>query len=377
MEHDHLKVVFICSSMEPGHDGVGDYTRRLASALLKAGHTCAVLSLNDKYVTAPLEESQQSDDINVPVLRLSAAIEIKQRFKLARAWVTAFDPQWISLQFVPFGYHSKGLKVGLGTLLMSLSKKANWHIMFHELWVGIAEEESAKLKIWGSGQRILIRALIKKIKPKMIHTQTQLYQMLLAKIGVHAFQLKLFGNIPVVIQPGKNDSKRRISFVVFGSIHNKAPIVDFAFEAAAYSLKNDIGISLTVLGRGDVEQRRWANAFESQGLEVEILGEQPAELVSEMFTNATFGLSATALAVIEKSGSYAAMREHGLPVISVAKHWTPRGGDKPAIPLGVIVYQPGNFEFCIANSNRINYPNNVFEVSDKFVQSLLRVNIVR
>ena len=43
-----MKLLFLCSSLEPGRDGVGDYTRRLAGECLRQGHEVRLLSLNDK-----------------------------------------------------------------------------------------------------------------------------------------------------------------------------------------------------------------------------------------------------------------------------------------------------------------------------------------
>ena len=369
---DNINIVFICSSLEPGHDGVGDYTRRLSAALIKAGHSCAIISLNDRHAKNTLESTQPADGADVPVLRLSSDIEIKKRFAIAKEWVDRIDPQWLSLQFVPFGYHPKGLKMGLSKLLLTLSKGRTWHMMFHELWVGMANEESRKLHLWGQAQRILIKLLVKNLKPAVIHTQTHLYQTLLAKMSFKAAYLPLFGNIPVV-DSKKDERTAGVSFVVFGAIHDRAPINEFAKEAAQYAEKFKLPVTLTIIGRGGNEQQRWAYAWTAAGLTVNRLGELPAQQISEVLSASTIGLSATALAVIEKSGSYAAMREHGLPVISVSKAWTPTGVAKPAIPEGVKEYTIGNLEECIANSKFIPYNSSVEAVSAKFAQALINL----
>jgi hypothetical protein len=366
---DNINIVFICSSLEPGHDGVGDYTRRLSAALIKAGHNCAILSLNDRHSKDTLKSTQRADGVDVPVLRLSSGIEIKKRFAIAKEWVDKIDPQWLSLQFVPFGYHPKGLKLGLSKLLLTLSNGRSWHMMFHELWVGIANEESKKLHLWGQTQRALIKSLVKNLKPAVIHTQTRLYQTLLAKMSFKAGYLPLYSNISVVA--GINvDSSAGVSFVVFGAIHDRAPIQQFAKEAAQYAEKFKLPVTLIIIGRGNNEQQRWADAWSAAGLTVNRLGELPAEQISEVLSASTIGLSATALAVIEKSGSYAAMREHCLPVISVSKAWTPIGVAKPAIPEGVTEYTIGNLEECIAGSKFIPYNSSVEQVSAKFAQAL-------
>jgi hypothetical protein len=368
---DNLNIVFICSSLEPGHDGVGDYARRLAAALIRAGNKCAVLSLADRQAQNISEEIQQADGTDVPVMRLPAAIPIKERFAIAKKWVDEIGPQWLSLQFVPFGYHPKGLKLGLSKLLLSLGKGRRWHIMFHELWVGMANEESKKLRLWGTAQRVLISSLLKNLKPEVIHTQTHLYQTLLANMGFTAGYLPLYGNIPVSgnIREGTLPADK-LDLVVFGAIHDRAPIAGFALEAAAYAKQNNVPVNLFIIGRGDSEQQRWATAWEKAGLSATLLGELKEELISAVLSRADIGLSATALAVIEKSGSYAAMREHGLPVISVAKAWTPTGTPRPAVPPGVVEYKLNNFAECVVNSKFSPYGSSVYTVSVKFAEAL-------
>ncbi|TFF38817.1 glycosyltransferase family protein [Mucilaginibacter psychrotolerans] len=366
-----IKIVFICSSLEPGHDGVGDYSRRLAAALIKAGHNCMVLSLADRHIAEQHVGTQQADGVDVPVMRLSSAIQIKQRFALAKIWVDGFNPEWLSLQFVPFGYHPKGLMTGLSKLLLGLGHGRRWHIMFHELWVGIAEEESQKLKWWGKAQRMLIKSLAANLKPALIHTQTALYQTLLAKIGFEAGYLPLYGNIPVTSEAGQERTpKERLDFVVFGAIHDRAPIAAFAREVALYQQTHQAAVSLTIMGRGNSEQERWANEWKKVGLTLHLYKELLPERISEILSASTIGLSATALAVIEKSGSYAAMREHGLPVISVSKPWTPRSVARPAVPPGVTEYIPGNFEDCISSSIFTPYGTDVTALSIKFAMAL-------
>jgi hypothetical protein len=100
-----------------------------------------------------------------------------------------------------------------------------------------------------------------------------------------------------------------------------------------------------------------------------ILSEQPAEYISAILSNSTMGISATALAVIGKSGSVAAMHEHGLPVLSVSKPWHPIGVEKIETPVGVIEYQQGNFAACM-NAKSLPVPPSVASVASEFISSL-------
>lgn len=45
-----MKLLFLCTSLEPGRDGVGDYVRLLAEACIEAGHECRLLALNDEHL---------------------------------------------------------------------------------------------------------------------------------------------------------------------------------------------------------------------------------------------------------------------------------------------------------------------------------------
>lgn len=97
-----MRFLFLCSSLEPGRDGVGDYTRRLAQECAKLGHACALLALNDGHVSA-LTETVGPEAI--PTLRLPPGCGIAP----AVAFRERFAPDWISLQLVSYGLNPKGV----------------------------------------------------------------------------------------------------------------------------------------------------------------------------------------------------------------------------------------------------------------------------
>ena len=130
-----MKTAFLCSSLERGRDGVGDYTRRLASELIRQGHPSIAISLNDTHISDPVFELQKIEGNSVSVLRLPGTMPWQERASTARKWLDAFNPDWVSLQFVPFGFHPKGLPFGLSRHLKSIIGLRPLHWMFHELWV--------------------------------------------------------------------------------------------------------------------------------------------------------------------------------------------------------------------------------------------------
>ncbi|HEX9150897.1 MAG TPA: hypothetical protein VF842_02380, partial [Flavobacterium sp.] len=281
-----MKIIFICGSLEAGRDGVGDYVRCLACEFIRQGHIATAISINDKYVGESLNEIQSVEGTDISVLRIAASGNLSYRFLRAKKWIDEVDPDWISLQFVPFSFNSKGIPFRFCKQIASLGLYRNWHIMFHELWVGMDKSPPFKHIILGWLQQHLIRSLIRKLKPKYIHTQSRFYQHQLNLIGVNPGYLPLFSNILkgnshklTLLKEFKPDF-REIKLVLFGSIHPGAPVNLLAFEAFKYSIKNRVEICLVFLGLCGSEQDHWMTIWKSYGLKVKLMGEQPQETIS-------------------------------------------------------------------------------------------------
>lgn len=361
-----MKIVFLCGSLESGRDGVGDYTIRLATELTRNGHKIGVLAFNDQYVKHEVEQINQiNGTAGLPLLRLPFSFPSNKRIHRAKDWIENFNPDWISLQFVIFSFHPKGLPFGLSRQLLELGGKRRWHIMFHELWVGMDMNASTKNIIWGRVQKYLIKKLVLVLNPGLIHTQSRLFQRQLSRLGFETGYLPLFGNIPYAIRNNsekKEDhskSKKIIRLVLFALIHAGAPIVEFAREVARYSMDFDTRISLTILGRSGPEQKKWIAAFKAENLLVESLGEQTPEYISMVLSYSTLGISTTPIVLADKSGSIAAMREHGLPVLCVSYLWlASKNISFEPIP-GIFQYRNGNFVESIASTNKYSVSSNL------------------
>lgn len=358
--------------MQPGHDGVGDYTRRLACELIRQGHVVEAIALTDKYVSHQCLELQTFDLVELPVLRLPVALPLTQKLNIAKKYINEFNPDWISLQFVIFGYHPKGLPLWLTKLAM-LGKGRQWHVMFHELWIGMARESSKKGKYWGLVQKHIIKKMVSAISPKLITTQSSLYKGQLSRTNIGSYHLPLFGNIPVVggqlneIPSSKND----VTLVIFGTIHPGTPVKQFVDEAIAFKQKRNISISIKIIGNSGKERSNWVSAWQNAGFLVEVLGEQTAEVISTTLLNATIGISTSAYSMIEKSGTVAAMREHGLKVICVANPYNLNSILNISPPEGVFEYIAGNFEDCIKHNSKSPSKINAAYVAKLFVELLM------
>ena len=351
-----MKIVFITSSLEPGRDGVGDYTRRLAGIFIKLGHSVTALCLNDQFIFTEVVGHQDIDGVQLDVIRIPFNWQHEKRMARAKHWIGILNPDWLSLQFVIFSFHNKGLPFKISNSLRELGKERHWHIMFHELWVGINNKTSLKLFLWGFAQQQIIKQLIHKLKPKLINTHTKLYQVKLSQLGFAVPYLPLFGNIYKVntnFESIQINRLKTIRLVLFGTIHPGAPIQEFIQELLAYQQEYKVHFELVIVGRTGSQSVIWVSAFKNNNITVEVLGELSTENISTVLSNSTFGISTTPIEFAEKSGTIAAMREHGLIVLCIADQ---NGNSKFKdfiSPVGVFNYYKGCLKETIKNVNTI------------------------
>ncbi|NDP22504.1 MAG: glycosyltransferase [Paludibacter sp.] len=370
-----MKILFISGSLEPGRDGVGDYTRRLAGELIQQGNVVRVIAYNDKYISEIENIEQIADGTGIEVLRIPSKFSSKQKVECTKLFIDEFNPEWISLQYVPFAFQDKGLPFGLGSLLKKLGEGRKCHVMFHELWVGMDMEAPIKHKLWGKVQKMIIRKMIQQLSPQVIHTQTQLYQLQLENIDFQASILPLFGNIPVKCnraEPTKN--KQILSFVIFGTIHPGAPIKRFAEELTSYQNKHQLKIKLIFIGRCGVELEHWVSVCKKADIDVNVMGEQNSERISEVLSSADWGISSTPMFLSQKSGTVTAMCEHQLQVLCVARSWQVKGLPKLAVPESIIEYKNGDLESILSNRKDPNQANSLYQIAQQFTIALKAIN---
>ena len=333
-----MRLSFYCSCLEPGRDGVGDYTRRLSGELIRQGHACTAVALNDWSISTLVSEPQVVEETTIPVLRLPGNMPWAQRIEASRQWSASFHPDWTSLQFVPFGFHAKGLCFGLGKHLAALNTGAPWHVMFHELWLGLGAQASAKDRAWGFLQRLAVTDLLKRLQPRLVHTQADPYQTVLGREGIQVQLLPLFSNIPQTSENGWDDvlapqlaaatgtpPVRGDLYLagVLGAVHrewNPELAVDCVLPLAQHFKKKLVLVLLgknnlapEILGQLKTRLRNRAMVFS--------VGERPSREISKVLNSLDLGLATSPRQIIQKSGSAAAMLEHGLTVLVTRDDW--------------------------------------------------------
>jgi hypothetical protein len=327
-----MKILFICGSLEPGKDGVGDYTRRLAGEIINQGHEVALIAMNERC----LKDVIKQDDRFKNILRLPAIIPWRAKEEDARNFIDVFKPDFISLQFVIYGWHDKGLPLFLPKMLDRISQGYKLHLMFHELSIGISQGVTIKETLIGFVQRqLVIKPLLKLKNLLLIDTQSSVYQHLLEKWTEKKVNLKpLFGNIPVIDANalvinkwvdkflGVNKEEYMIAGY-FGSIYQ--PCLNKEVFIKLKSCADKKQKKLMICSAGGISKDRESDFMllnnEFPMIQFIRLGRLDVNDVSLYLSSLNCGLSGTSYLLIEKSGSAAAMFEHDVNVVSTSNYF--------------------------------------------------------
>ena len=360
-----MKILFICGSAEPGKDGVGDYTRRLCGELIKTGHQAQILSLCDLKTIVFTNNNQEIDGVKVVVDRIPVATSTNERYILAQMTINSFIPDWISLQYVPYSFNPKGLSFWLPSFLKKLKGNHKWHIMFHELWLGIDVESSFRHKCIGKWQQLIVKKIIKNLNPYQINTQNQLYQFHLQTQTIKADILPIFGNIPITAT--KNEANKFTQFVLFGMIHPRAPFKDFINDLEGHKDKLNKPIKFVFIGKNGPELSNYLKVLEGYDMKYEVMGIQTESIISQVLIDSDYGISTTPYFQTEKSGVYAAYKEHQINTICVSRNWTPTKGQYE-IP-NIIKYEKNNLNLIPMNCKAFSLSS----LANQFIKSISKL----
>jgi len=321
-----MKILFFCTSLEPGCDGVGDYTRRLAGECAARGHDCTLIALNDPHALRASDTTSEE----LRLIRLPATDAWPDRIAVASALVRRLAPDWVSWQLVAQGFHPRGF---LPTALLqsaSSLRGPRCHVMLHELWLGLEVGAPCKHRAFGWLQRHGVVCLLSRLDPDVIHTSNAAYAHALAGEGYYAEVLALFGNVPA--GPAVNvPSPTALTGTTFGTLHPQWQPTATVEWLRSTALRHGRTPVLLVLGRAGAHAPMLLSKFTGKGVRVETTGElSPAEL-SRYFQSADFGIAPHPWVLLGKSGAAAAMLDHGLPVLAPRDEWRLRGASTPRI----------------------------------------------
>jgi len=325
-----MKITFICASLQPGRDGVGDYVRRLACEIIKQGHQVEAIALNDTYVTLIKQEIQQLNNVHLPVLRLSASLTPVDKYRHLHNRIEAFNPDMVSLQYVGFGFNKYGLPIDILLKLHKIIGKRKLHLMLHELWCGMAATAGRKEKILGETQKLFLKMMVKKLKPEVIFTSIPPYQRFLQNIAIKATVVPIFGNIPVNdygneddwiqlieqsgLAPLINKPNKWLTLGFFGTTYSCVGL-DKLLKIATFAAKSR-GIKLGILLIGNNRDQATLNLIKSiPDTSFWQTGALSTGMINRCMQLVDIGVITSPVDGINKSGAALAWMERGIPVL--------------------------------------------------------------
>ncbi|WP_345955130.1 hypothetical protein [Mucilaginibacter sp. PAMB04168] len=314
-----MKIAFICGCLEPGKDGVGDYTRCLAGQLTRQGNQVMIVALNDQHVPQITRERQEIEGNKISILRINTSSSFNQVVED----IKHFDPHWISLQFVPYSFQRKGLPYQLASMLSKLGTHNKWHIMFHELWVG-AQQFDFKKKIYALLQKGIIGNLIKSVDPSIIHTQLPQYKQQLAALSKRKINpLPLFSNISMHhgnVLYNSNVRKFILGFFSQADVSNNVIIFIKGLKDALS--KENRALEVVFIGGKGGKVHKGAAVLKAQSIieQVTSTGFLNDQELSQALQSCHLGITSVPRHALGKSGSAAAFIEHGVPVAAPNIH---------------------------------------------------------
>jgi len=313
------RILFICGTLAPGRDGVGDYTRALAAELGGMGQEVFLVATHDRVATDVERSAQQQGDREVAVLRIPYGATNRQRMTELGQVVAEFSPAWISLQYVPYSYNNYGLPLPFARALSRLHFSGCWHVMFHELWIDQRGLRSPKDTVISGLQRLVVLMLDRNLRPAVCHTHVPEYRDKLAGIGVSARPLPLFANVaPVPTEYGgqgpATDKGYRLGF--FSQMKMKPGVIAFIAELKEWLETQGRTLEIRLIGGGAerVAQARDALSTRFPNTGVTATGFLTSDAVSAELTALDLGLSPVQYHTIGKSGTVAAFLQHHVPV---------------------------------------------------------------
>lgn len=368
-----MNIVFICGSLESGRDGVGDYVRCLSIELLNRNHTVSVIALYDPYISTVTIEEQSVNGVALPVLRIPKIQANNVRITEAQKWVADNRPNLVSIQFVPYSFHDKGLPLFFHKTIQTIQGNAKVQIMFHELWLD--EAKGIKEKIVKFLQKKIIRRFVKQLSPQIIHTTIPYNQQRLLMCQIKAQNLELFGNIKkaaVLALPiaAQEIEESHLKILYFG-----APARGAFFNEIVVGLKRLKNNKITLLIACGKAQHKDAfiatlkEVLPNANFTIIDCGFLEVNEISTLMSIANIGIGRAEGHLIGKSGTIIAMLEHGLPV------WLPKL--KNTTPITHFTFRPayifGDINKAVDSNLSKEYKERIQEISIQFINQLEQI----
>lgn len=339
-----MNIALICGCLEPGRDGIGDFTRRVAGQLEKAGASYLLIGWNDFYVkdSDTLIASHVTKElIRTSELRVSSLLASKTKLLKVKPILDKFQPDLVALQYNPYSFHAKGLPFSLPSVFHNLFQSIPVHLMFHELWCDRRLPVTRRAKIYGIAQREIVHHLCSALSPVACLTSNSFYKQMLSEIGVSSTVAPVFSNITVSAFLG-NSRQWLVERLSLGGVEN--PYVFGVFgeqpthpsKEAVQELRTNVlqtdpkrNLCLAVCGRQTARSLSYARKLANLlGVDVPpiFMDYLDNDLLSRFLYSIDLGISTYPFELSGKSGTLAAFLAHGKAVALVGTNLVAKRG---------------------------------------------------
>ncbi len=313
-------VLFLSPGIRPGSGGVADYCVHLSRALAAHGVECHLASWNEEAGDASAERTL--------FLSERHGTSVHEKTERLRVYLQRHSIEWVSLQFVNFGFARRGLIHGLAPALAPVLNGKRVHVFLHELWLGANRGAKLREKLWGAWQKRQLLQLLAALQPEAVCTNIELYQRQLARAGVDATVLPIFGNIPVSSTradeflmrqlnhaPTKGTRADHFCVGLFGAIYP-----DWPFHRVIPQVLQHAGNRQTVFvlfGRNGDTGAFCEYIASFPRAQVLVLGPLEPDTIDHVMNSMDLALASTPAEGIFKSGSAISFLERGVPTVAV------------------------------------------------------------
>ncbi len=293
--------------------------------LRSRGHDCLCAGINDRFV--------ELDSVENGLLRAAGFFRLSRkkswaaRMEILRKEVAVFQPDWVSLQFVPWGLARRGVPFGLGAKLRAAVGNRPLHVMCHELWLTNIFPLPLRQRLLGVLQKTAIGCFFVSLKPRAFQTHLEYYRSLLKELQIESTLLPLHGNIPVSSTRAEGRAWLECRTDV-GSGDQVAGFFGNLWQTFNLPLLKNLIDQKLAAGRlflfsagslaptGEANWKKIESEFGGRCRLVR-LGPLDEESASLYMSSLDLGVTTYPALLAGKSGSVAAMLEHGTPVKTV------------------------------------------------------------
>jgi hypothetical protein len=290
----------------------------------------------------------------------------KKRMQLASELLQKFSPDWVSLQYVSFGFHPKGIPIILPSRLGKISKAYKWHLMFHELWNGANHNSKFSHYLLGLFEKRIVFGLLKQLKPQLCTTSNALYHYWLNCEKINNRILPIFSNILRQEDRQNSSPVTENTVAIFGQLESEE--LGRELISAAIKMADGRHLKWRVLG---IAGPKWEKVLREKGISFLSSGKLGEEELSLALRSCRFGLASTNIYRMRKSGSALAMLENGLPLLVGRSGWVPRhNASHSELPDGCLECRSNPSWDSLPKNNQFKKPPSPCEIAQRFVSLL-------